>query len=69
MSTRFASPGSTTPRPGGIRINYTEVAEGFNPEVGFLTRKGFRKPGAFVMYRIRPKDHVGPAGTATAHLL
>jgi len=36
--------------------SYTEVADDFNPEVGFLTREGYRKPSAFVLRRIRPKD-------------
>jgi hypothetical protein len=37
-------------------IGYTEVAEGFNPEVGFLRRTGYRKPEGFLLRRIRPKD-------------
>jgi hypothetical protein len=36
--------------------SYTEVADDFNPEVGFLTRRGYRKPSGFVMRRIRPRD-------------
>jgi len=36
--------------------SYTEVADDFNPEVGFLTRKGYRKPSAFFLRRIRPQD-------------
>jgi hypothetical protein len=39
--------------------SYTEVADDFNPEVGFLTRRGYRKPSFFVMRRIRPKDLIG----------
>jgi len=39
--------------------NYTEVADGFNPEVGFLNRRGYRKPDAFVLRRIRPKKMGG----------
>jgi len=39
--------------------NFTEVADNFNPEVGFLTRKGYRKPDFFVLRRIRPKDLLG----------
>ncbi|MCK0190740.1 DUF5916 domain-containing protein [Arenibacter sp. F20364] len=35
---------------------YTEVGEGFNPEVGFLQRSAFRKPEARVLYHYRPKD-------------
>jgi hypothetical protein len=32
------------------------VGEGFNPEAGFLTRSGYRKPNVFLMTRFRPKD-------------
>ncbi|MEQ8217637.1 MAG: DUF5916 domain-containing protein [Arenibacter sp.] len=35
---------------------YTEVGEGFNPEVGFLQRSAFRKPEARVLYHFRPKN-------------
>ena len=38
-----------------MRIGYTEVGEGFNPEVGFLEREGFRKPEALILYHLRPK--------------
>jgi hypothetical protein len=40
-------------------VGYTEVGDGFNPEVGFLSRRGYRKPDAFVLYRIRPDDWAG----------
>ncbi len=40
-------------------IGYTEVGEGFNPEVGFLQRRGYRKPDAFVLYRYRPENWLG----------
>jgi hypothetical protein len=36
--------------------DYTEVADDFNPAVGFLTRKGYRKPSFFILRRIRPDD-------------
>ncbi len=36
--------------------SYTEVADDFNPEVGFLTRRGYRKPSVFALRRIRPQD-------------
>jgi hypothetical protein len=36
-------------------LSYTEVAENFNPEVGFLTRSNYRKPDGFIMRRIRPE--------------
>ncbi|GGD57161.1 hypothetical protein GCM10011361_24650 [Muriicola marianensis] len=39
-----------------MRLAYTEVGQGFNPEVGFLLRSAFRKPEALVLYRYRPKN-------------
>ena len=39
-----------------MSASYDEVAEGFNPEVGFLTRSGYRKPSGFVLRRIRPQN-------------
>lgn len=36
-----------------MRVGYTEVQEGFNPEVGFLFRQAFRKPEALVLYKYR----------------
>lgn len=39
-----------------MRVAYTEVGEGFNPEVGFLLRSSFRKPEGFVLYHLRPKN-------------
>jgi len=41
------------------RLAYTEVGENFNPEVGFLARKGYRKYSGFGMRRIRPDDLLG----------
>lgn len=38
-----------------IRGAYTEVGEGFNPEVGFLLRSTFKKPEGLVLYHLRPK--------------
>jgi len=38
---------------------YTEVAENFNPEVGFLRRSAYRNPTLFVLNRIRPKNFIG----------
>ena len=35
--------------------SYTEVADNFNPEVGFLSRSGYRNPSAFLMRIIRPE--------------
>jgi hypothetical protein len=36
--------------------NYTEVADDFNPEVGFVTRVGYRKLDGAVMRRVRPQN-------------
>lgn len=38
---------------------YTEVGQGFNPEVGFLLREAFRKPEFLILQRIRPKKNWG----------
>ena len=43
-----------TSRDLEINANVREIGEGFNPEVGFLPRRGFRYYQAFVMYKIRP---------------
>ena len=43
-----------------ISSAYTEVGEGFNPEVGFLLRQAFRKPEFRILYHWRPqKDIIG----------
>ena len=39
-----------------MRAAYTEVGQGFNPEVGFLFRSAFRKPEGLVLYHYRPKN-------------
>jgi len=39
-----------------LRAAYTEVGQGFNPEVGFLLRSAFRKPEGLVLYHLRPKN-------------
>jgi hypothetical protein len=39
-----------------LRAAYSEVGEGFNPEVGFLLRSSFRKPEALALYHLRPKN-------------
>lgn len=39
-----------------LRGAYTEVGEGFNPEVGFLFRSAFRKPEFLILYHYRPKN-------------
>jgi len=40
-------------------IEYTEVGENFNPEVGFLSRDGYRKFATNSLKRIRPEDFYG----------
>jgi hypothetical protein len=37
-------------------VDYAEVGAGFNPEVGFLSRKAFRRPAGLVFYTFRPED-------------
>ncbi len=39
-----------------LEMGYQEVGDRFNPEVGFLSRRGYRKPDARVHTRFRPKD-------------
>ena len=41
------------------RLEYGQVGEDFNPEVGFLSRSDFRRVTAFLMRRIRPDDMWG----------
>ena len=40
-------------------VDFTEVGDDFNPEVGFLARDGFRKPTAFLMRILRPEKTWG----------
>lgn len=40
-------------------IEYTEVGENFNPEVGFLSRDAYRKFATNSLQRIRPDDFLG----------
>jgi hypothetical protein len=42
-----------------VELGYQEVGERFNPEVGFLSRRGYRKPDLRVMTRFRPADVLG----------
>ncbi len=42
-----------------INIGYQEVAGQFNPEVGFLSRRGYRKPDISLFSRFRPKNFLG----------
>lgn len=39
-----------------VNAGYTEVGEGFNPEVGFLQRSSFKKPEFLLFRAIRPKN-------------
>ena len=39
-----------------LRAGYTEVGEGFNPEVGFLLRSAFKKPEFLIFKQFRPKN-------------
>ncbi|MCP3961801.1 MAG: carbohydrate binding family 9 domain-containing protein [bacterium] len=39
--------------------NVTEVGAAFDPQVGFLARRDYRKLDGFVLRRIRPKDWLG----------
>jgi hypothetical protein len=45
----------------GVRatLAYTEVGEGFNPEVGYLFRSGFRKPEALIFKQVRMNGKYG----------
>jgi hypothetical protein len=42
-----------------LEAGYQEVGNGFNPEVGFLTRRGYRKPDLRILTRFRPRDFIG----------
>ncbi|MDG2016672.1 MAG: DUF5916 domain-containing protein [Rhodothermales bacterium] len=42
-----------------LSAGYTEVAEAFNPEVGFLRRSDYRKLSGSVFTRFRPEDFIG----------
>ena len=48
---------------------YTEVGEGFNPEVGFLARQGFRKPELPRLPRAPDERLAGPARDPPARVL
>ena len=38
-----------------VDVGYQQVGKDFNPEVGFLTRDGYRKGDIRIMTRFRPK--------------
>ncbi len=46
----------TNVRRFDLELGYQEVADNFNPEVGFLTRKGYRKPDGRFLMRFRPTN-------------
>ena len=41
-----------------LELGYQEVGDRFNPEVGFLSRRGYRKPDARLHTRWRPSDFI-----------
>jgi len=48
---------SQTNRPQwDFNVGYQEVGDSFNPSVGFLSRRGYRKPDVFLMTRFRPEN-------------
>ncbi len=55
----FRLGGSFNSEDWSYNLFYTEIGEGFNPEVGFLIREGFRKAEGFLLRRFRPKDWFG----------
>jgi Domain of unknown function (DUF5916) len=40
-------------------LGYRQVGEGFDPQVGFLSRQGYRKPTAFILHRRRMNGRLG----------
>ncbi len=42
-----------------VGLGYTEVAPGFNPEVGFLAREGYRRANASFFTTFRPDNFLG----------
>ena len=41
-----------------LELGYQEVGSGFNPEVGFLSRRGYRKPDVRFLTRWRPASSI-----------
>jgi hypothetical protein len=41
-----------------LELGYQEVGDNFNPQVGFLSRRGYRKPDVRVLTRWRPADFI-----------
>ena len=54
---------TNTPR-WDLTGGYQEVGDNFNPTIGFLSRKGYRKPDVMLMTRWRPADFIEHPGTA-----
>ncbi|MGB5352711.1 MAG: DUF5916 domain-containing protein [Woeseia sp.] len=54
--TAFAIKGDYSSATWSSRLNYAEVRENFNPEVGFLARTAYRRAEGFAMRRIRPDN-------------
>ncbi len=52
----FAIKGDYSSATWASRLGYTEVRENFNPEVGFLSRRAYKRVDGFLMRRIRPDD-------------
>jgi len=42
-----------------LNFAYTEVGEGFNPEMGFLLRSSFRKPEFLILKKVRMNGRLG----------
>jgi hypothetical protein len=42
-----------------LESGYTQVGDNFNPEVGFLSRKGYRSPDFRALRRYHPADFLG----------
>ncbi len=55
----FAAKAAYDSAEWAYRLEYGQVGEDFNPEVGFLSRSDFRRVNAFLMRRIRPDDMWG----------
>lgn len=52
----FGTSASFSDESWNLAAGYTEVQENFNPEVGFLSRRGYRKYNARVFHTYRPED-------------
>jgi hypothetical protein len=57
--TAFNLRSRTNTRRADVDVGYQQVGDDFNPEVGFLTRRGYRKPDMRIMTRFRPSDFLG----------